>query len=164
LGKAMVSRAIKMLIAIATVIIVVVSLVLAQTYQPSIDYWLEKPDTFTEGLNHITAYCKNDGGLDGDFNLVMKFHNSTFSDETELPYERVDDFTVKIHFVLHGGDSNQKTVYFQVWDITTVFSITLTLEKASAFVLFQEANAVFPTKLSYRWNENTKVFDYVESA
>jgi len=160
----MVSREVKILATIVTVIVAVVSLALAiQTYQASIDYWLEKPDTLVEGLNHITAYCKNGGGMDGDFYLVMTFHNSTFSDQTELPYEQVGNFTVKFKFVLHKGDSSQKVIYFQVWEnITTEFSITLTLEKVDMFQ-FLKANAIFPTQLSYKWNENNKYFYCIKS-
>ena len=156
----MVSREVKMLATILTVIVAVVSLALAiQTYQASIDYWLEKPDTLAEGFNHITAYCKNGGGMDGDFYLVISFRNSTFSDKTELPYEQVDNFTVKFKFVLHKGDSGQKVIYFQVWNITTEFSIMLSLEKADMFQ-FLKANAIYPTQLSYQWNKENKLFDY----
>jgi len=50
----------------------IVALATIQSTQASIDYWLQKPDTLVPGLNHITVYCRNGGGMDGDFNLVIK--------------------------------------------------------------------------------------------
>jgi len=160
LVQIMVSKELKVVLAVLALFVAVLGVVVAiQSNQASIDYWLEKPDTLAEGLNHITAYCKNGGGMDGDFYLVMTFHNATFSDQTELPYEQVDNFTVKVKFVLHKGDSNQKVIYFRVWEnITTEFSITLTLEKADIFQ-FLKANGIFPIQLSYQWNEQTKLFN-----
>jgi hypothetical protein len=116
--------------AFVTVISVIVALIVAlatiQSTQASIDYWLQKPTAFSTGLSHITVYCRNGGGMDGDFNLVVKFTNATFSEQTELPYSQVDESTIKIKFILHKGDSNQKDLFFNVKG-TTQFSINVSL-------------------------------------
>ena len=95
--------------------------------------------------------------MDGDFNLVVKFMNATFSKETELPYIAVDDSTVKVKFVLHKGDSKEKTLCF-LTDGSESISISVSLESAS-FIEFIKANALFPTQLSYIWNPELQVYD-----
>ncbi len=146
--------------AILTVLSVVVGLIVAmatiQSTQASIDYWLQKPNTLMPGLNSITVYCRNGGGMDGDFNLIVKFTNATFSQQTDLPYTLVDNSTVKIKFVLHQGDSNEKTIYFDV-NQTQGFSISVSLEKAS-YTEFIKANALFPTNVPYLWNVELQCF------
>jgi hypothetical protein len=147
--------------AFLTVLSVVVGLIVAmatiQSTQASIDYWLQKPETIIPGLNHISVYCRNGGGMDGDFNLVIKFTNATFSKQTELPYTPVDNSTVKIKFVLHKGDSNDRTIYFNV-NQAQGFSISVSLEKAS-YTEFIKANALFPTQVPYLWNAELQVYN-----
>ena len=147
--------------AFLTIVSVIVGLIVAmatiQSTQASIDFWLQKPDTVMPGLNHITVYCKNGGGMDGDFYLTIKFTNASFSTQTEMPYTKVDDSTVQIKYVLHKGDSNEKTIYFttnQTGDIT----ISVSLQKAS-LIEFIKANALYPTQLTYRWNAQTQTYN-----
>lgn len=151
---------------ILTIVSVIVALIVAMatiaSTQASIDYWLDNPETlhFAKGVNSITAYCKNGGGMDGDFSLVVTFVNATFSNQTALPFLQVDNSTVKLKFLLHKGESNDKIVYF-VANETTDFSITLTLEKSDPIggFLFLKPNGMYPTQLSYQWNEENKSFD-----
>jgi hypothetical protein len=149
--------------ALLTIVSVVVALIVAmatiQSTQASIDYWLQKPETIVPGLNHITVYCKNGGGMDGDFNLVIKFFNATFSKQTDLPYNQVDNSTVKLKFVLHKEDSREKTICF-LTNQTTGVSISVSLEKIN-LVQFIKANALFPTELNYQWNNENQIYDYV---
>jgi hypothetical protein len=149
--------------AFLTVLSVVVGLIVAmatiQSTQASIDYWLQKPDSLTAGLNHITVYARNGGGMDGDFNLTIEFVNATFSTQTEMPYTKIDDSTVQVKYVLHKGDSNQKTICFttnQTQDIT----ISVSLQKTS-LIEFIKANALFPTQLTYQWNAESKVYNCI---
>lgn len=152
-------REIKIILTILAVLIAFLGVMVAiQSNQASIDYWLENPATLENGLNHITLYCKNGGGMDGDFFLVVSFTNITFSNQTELPYIQVDNSTVKFKFVLHKGDSNDKTFYFIANNATTIFSTKVSLEKAD-FFQFLKANPIFPTELSYQWNEENECFD-----
>ena len=147
--------------ALLTVVSVIVGLIVAmatiQSTQASIDYWLQKPDTLTAGLNHITVYARNGGGMDGYFYLTIKFTNASFSSQTEMPYTKVDDSTVQIKYVLHKGDSNEKTIYFTA-NQTEDFTISVSLQKAS-YIEFIKANALYPTQLTYQWNAESQVYN-----
>jgi hypothetical protein len=147
--------------ALLTVVSIIVGLIVAmatiQSTQASIDYWLQKPDTLMPGLNHITVYARNGGGMDGDFYLTIKFTNAAFSSQTEMPYTKVDDSTVQIKYVLHKGDSNEKTIYF-VANQTEGMSISVSLQKAS-ITEFIKANALFPTQLTYQWNAESQAYN-----
>jgi hypothetical protein len=145
------------LTAISVIVALIVAMATIQSTQASIDYWLQKPDTLSPGLNSIIVHCKNGGGMDGDFNLVIKFTNATFSRQTELPYTVVDDATVKLKFVLHKGDSNEKVLYFIANESESI-SISVSLESAS-FIEFIKANALFPTHLPYQWNPELRVYN-----
>ena len=126
-----------------------------ETTQASIDYWIEKQETFAKGLNSITIRCSNGGEADGDFYLKLKFANASFSNQTEKPYLLVDNSTVKCRFGLHKGESNLKRVYFSIHENVRSFSIQLSLIKISYFL---KSNRVYPTQLKYEWNEETENF------
>ncbi|MFB3890188.1 MAG: hypothetical protein ACE14S_11915 [Candidatus Bathyarchaeia archaeon] len=137
----------------------IVAMATIQSTQASIDFWLEKPATLTQGVNHLTVYCRNGGGMDGDFNLVLTFTNASFSNQTEMPYTLMDDSTVKLKFVLHKDGEAEKTIYFTVDRDTTGISVQLNLERTNFLqFLFLKANALFPTQLSYQWNGESNAF------
>ena len=134
-----------------------------QTVQASIDYWLEKPETLTGGINSITIYCKNGAGeLDGDFYLVLTFTNASFSNKTAQPYAQIDPATVKFRFLLHKGGSNHKVVYFLANENVDKFSISLSLKKRNFFDILKP-NAIYPTSLSYEWDPEAECFNCVEA-
>jgi len=144
-------------IALAGVIVAIVALWWGiESTRASIDFWMEKEETFTKGLNSITIYCKNGGETDGEFYLVLTFVNASFSNQTALPYSQVDNSTVKFRFLLHKGESNQKALHFYVNE-TDRFSIQLSLEKLSFFDVLKP-NPMYPTELEYDWNEETETF------
>jgi hypothetical protein len=157
----MVSRTTKIVAIISLIVAIIVGIVTVESIQPSIDYYLENPQNlyFVRGLNHVTAYCKNGGGSDGNFNLVFTMMNATFSNQTAFPYEYVSNSTVKFSFVLHKGDQNNKLIYFFVDNATTEFSLTLTAEGTS-FFQFLKGNGMYPTQLAYQWNETSHSFSY----
>ena len=157
LGAQMGSKKSTLVTLTSVVVAVILAMATIQSTQASIDFWLEKPNTLTKGVNQITFYCENGGGMDGDFYLTIAFTNAVFSTQTELPYTKVDDSTVKVKFVLHPDDSDQKTIYFVVNETADV-SIKLSLEKAS-LIQFLKPNDLFPTKLTYQWNEESQIFD-----
>lgn len=128
-----------------------------QTTQASVDYWLEKPETFKAGLNSITVYCKNGGQADGDFTLILHFVNASFSKQTAQPYIQVDDSTIKSRFLLHKGESNQKTIYFTTHEKVNSFSINLNAEKTNFYDVIK-LNAIYPTELEYVWNKQENIF------
>jgi hypothetical protein len=146
---------------VSALVALVVALATIQSTQASIDFWIQKPDTLVPGLNHITVYCKNGGGMDGDFYLVIKLGNATFSKQTELPYTSVDESTVKIKFILHKEDASEKTIYFTV-NQTEDASISVSLEKAS-LIEFIKANALYPTQLEYQWDPQSHFFNCTDS-
>lgn len=141
-------------IALAALVVSIVGLWWAiETTQASIDYWMDKEETFTRGLNSIKIRCKNGGEADGHFYLNVKFINASFSNQTGKPYSIVDDSTVKCKFGLHKGESNWKFIYFSVDENTRSFSIQLSLEKITFFL---SSNPKYPTSLEYEWNEETE--------
>lgn len=145
-------------IALAALIVSIFGIYLTvQTIQASIDYWSEKRDSFTKGMNSITIYCRNGGQIDGDFYLVLTFVNASFSNQTATPYAQVDTTTVKVRFLLHKGDSNQKLVYFSVNENTDKFSISISLEKMNFFDMLKP-NQMYPTSLNYEWDEKTNQY------
>lgn len=143
------------LMAIAIIVSIVGLWWAIETTQASVDYWIEKQETYRKGLNSVKIRCKNGGRTDGDFYLVLTFINVTFSNQTEKPYMQVDNSTVKCRFGLHEGESNLKQMHFFINETVTSFSIQLSLEKIS---LFLKENRVYPTLLWYKWNQETEMF------
>ena len=135
----------------------IVALATIQSTQASIDYWLEKPEALVLGVNHITVYAKNGGGMDGDFYLIVTFTNATFSTQTALPYTQVDNSTVKAKFVLHKGDAKEKTIYFTT-NQTCPVNIKLTLERTS-LIQFLKPNELYPTQLTYTYNKENQTYN-----
>lgn len=129
-----------------------------QATQASVDYWLENLSIFMMGQNSVTIYCKNGGGMDGDFSLVVTFTNASFSDRTALPYLKVDNSTVKVRFLLHKGESNNKQIYFLVNAIVREFSIRLTFEKTNLADALK-GNPIYSNLLTSKWNATTNEFD-----
>jgi hypothetical protein len=135
------------------------SYITVQTVQASIDYWLQEPLSFFTGLNSITAYCKNGGGMDGDFYLVLTFKNASFSTETKQSYLKVDNSTVKLPFLLHKGEQTNKLIYFSIDENVEYFTVTVTLEKKNIQDnIFIKPNPMYPTQLSYVWNKDSSQF------
>ncbi len=148
---ALVSFAVALLVATATIL----------STQASIDFWFERPNSFSPGLNHITVFCENGGGMDGDFFLKATFVNASISSQTDMPFARVNDSTVRLQFVLHKDDSKQRTIYFDI-DDAEGFSAVLTLERTGFLqYLFLKSNPMFPTELTYEWNSQNSTFAVV---
>ena len=153
------------LITIASMsVAVIVALATIMSTQASIDYYLDRPDVFAEGLNHITVYCRNGGGMDGDFNLVVAFTNASVSSQTEQPYTKKDNSTVELKFVLHKEDAAERTIYFAVDKAAAGFSVKVSLERTNYLqFLFLKQNSLFPTQLAYCWNAETGNFTNTNS-
>jgi hypothetical protein len=160
----MASRKGALITIVSMIVAVIVAMATIQSTQASIDYWLQKPETITQGLNHITVYCRNGGGMDGDFNLVITFTNTSFTNQTDKPYTKVDNSTLKLMFVLHKGDSQEKTVYFNV-NNASGFSVKISLERTNFLqLLFLKENKLFPTQLAYTWCGEVGNFTNSDSA
>jgi hypothetical protein len=151
----------KVAIAVAGVIVAILSLVVTiLVFRASVDYWLQS-GTFVKGSNTVVLNCENGGGMDGDFNLVLTLTNVTFSNQTAMPYTQVDNSTVEFRFVLHKGDSSFKAVSFAAND-TEQFSLSLSMNGNSFWdFLMLKGNPVYPTSLQYQWNKQQSVFNPV---
>jgi hypothetical protein len=132
-----------------------------ETTRASIDYWMDTPQAFSKGLNTITIYCKNGGGTDGNFYLDLRFVNASFSNQTLQPYSRTDDSTTRFPFLLHKGESYQKSVYFLVNE-TESFSLQLSYAKMSSFDV-SKSNPLYATALEYEWNQQTVDFQCIKA-
>ncbi len=150
---------------VSMAVAIIVAMATIQSTQASIDYYLDKPDTFAKGLNHISVHCKNGGGMDGDFNIVLTFTNASFSSQTDQPYTKVDNSTVKLKFVLHKNDASERTVYFIVDEAAAGFSMKVTLERTNFLqFLFLKENSLFPTYLTYCWDKESGNFTNANSS
>lgn len=154
----------KVLTAVSFIVAIIVATATILSTQASIDYWFENPSSLNVGLNHISVYCQNGGGMDGDFFLTATFVNASVSSQTEMPFTRVDDSTVRLQFVLHKDGSSQRTIYFSV-SKAAGFSVKLTLERTNLVqYLFLKANAMFPTTLTYLWNAENGNFTFINTS
>jgi len=149
-------------IALIGVLVAIFGLLLSiEYYRASIDYWLEKREPLTVGLNSITLYCKNGGKLDGDFKLKLRFVNASFSNSTAKPYTYIDNSTVSFRFLLHSDESNEKRVYFTIHNETNGFSLELSADKTNIFGI-EKLNPMYPVELRYEWNEQQNEYVLIE--
>ena len=125
-----------------------------------IQYWIEYETTryYPEESNTITINCKNHGGRDGNFRLALSLRNTSFSDQTEQPFDKLSSNLVNFPFNLHGGDSDSRLVFFSIQENVTYFSFYLSLE--SDFDLLNPVDiASAPiSSLGYKWNETDKCY------
>jgi len=122
------------------------------TTEASIDYWLDKNIYFYKGVNFIFVNCKNGGNADGDFSLIITFTNVTFSNETEYPYNKINENEFSFRFILHKDETASKKVYFIVDENVTSFSISVEAKKTKVWYP-EKFNAYYPTLVNYNWSE-----------
>jgi hypothetical protein len=125
-------------------------------YQTSVDYWMEQKDGFKNGLEWLSIHCKNDGGTNVGFNLVLTLENGTFSIQAGPQYFQVVSI-MKFRFALAKEESVQKTVYFLTNETGEFFRLRLSLEKINFWDMLK-GNGLYPTTLSYRWDEQQGSF------
>lgn len=159
----MVSRT-TIILTIVMIIIALASLwVTVRIYQASIDYWMDENATFNKGLQSFWIHCKNGGGMDGDFSLVLTFINVTFSTQTLQPYLQPDNSTVEFRWLLHKDESAQKQVFFYA-NNTEEFAIGLSLARTNPWDYFLLTyTGDYPTYQAYMWNETQNCFVSVAS-
>jgi hypothetical protein len=152
----------KIVLAAVGVVVTILSLVVSiLVFRASVDYWIQA-GTSVKGINTVVLNCKNGGGMDGDFNLVLTLTNVTFSNQTALPYLQIDNSTVQFRFVLHKGDSSFKPVFFVAND-TEQFSLSLSLSGNNFLdFLLLKGNPIYPTYLQYQWNKQQSTFNLVQ--
>ena len=101
--------------------------------------------------NHIVVYCANTGKTAGDFNLIIKFVNATFSAITEQPYTKINSASAEFSWDLNAGDSASKDVYFSIDPAANRFSISLSIHSNQGSL---KTIAEIPYFLQYKWNVN----------
>jgi hypothetical protein len=149
-------------------IISVISIVLAATFvlvcedyqvtvkanEPIIYYSLSGTSFFfnTTGTeNYIIIYCANAGKTTGDFNLIIKFVNATFSAITEQPYTNINTVSAEFTWDLNAGGSASKNIYFSINPAVNSFSISLSINSDQSPL---KTIAEYPYFLQYNWNVN----------
>ena len=151
-----------------TAVILVISIVLVATFlvvyedhqvtvnanEPIIYHSLSSTPFFfnTTGTeNYIIVYYANTGKTVGDFNLIIKFVNATFSATTQQPYTKINATSAEFSWDLNAGDSASKDVYFSINPAVTGFSISLSIHSNQGSL---KTIAEFPNFLQYYWNVN----------
>ena len=150
-----------MIVSVITIIIFVSAFLIYEFFVPTyIDFRIDDSvhRFYLTENNTMTILSRNLGGRDGNFYIVLRFTNASFSNKTEQPYLQVDNATVKFPFFLPGGGASMslnKTVYFTINENVTVFSFYLSLEKRdpNPYVLS------FVSFVSYKWNETGKYYE-----
>ncbi|MGD0645175.1 MAG: hypothetical protein ABSA75_09745 [Candidatus Bathyarchaeia archaeon] len=155
-----------------TAVILVISIVVAATFvvlyedhdftvnanEAIIYYSLSGKSAFlnTTGTeNYITIYCANTGKTEGDFNLIIKFVNATFSATTEQPYTEINTASAEFSWDLNAGNSASKDVYFSVDSTANTFSISLSIHSNKGSLKTIAEN---PSFLQYKWNQTLSNF------
>ena len=140
------SRAIKkfFLPIIGGIIGVIISSLLIQSYfnRPIIDYYFDTPQSYhSYGVQSIYFNFQNRGGLDAHATFIVTFTNVTFSDQTDMPYQKVNNSTVRFYYVLiHNMEARgRREAYFTINDGVAGFSIDLSVE----------CNYLFAEKIGY---------------
>ncbi len=103
--------------------------------EANIRYWFVGPYTTWTEDNPLTIYCKNTGHLAGTFDLELLFTNAHFSLKTSLPYQLVDDRTVKFTFTLQPGETQNRTMWFIIDNNVTDFYIDLSFRQNNGNLL-----------------------------
>ncbi len=125
------------IVAAAVLIGVAVVAVVAGVWyaEANINYWFVGPYTTWTEDNPLTMYCKNTGHLAGTFDLELLFTNAHFSLKTSLPYQLVDDRTVKFTFTLQPGETQNRTMWFIIDNNVTDFYIDLSFRQNNGNLL-----------------------------
>lgn len=108
--------------------------------EASINYWLVSPYTSATKDNVLTMYCENSGRLAGTFDLVLSFTNAHFSLKTSLPYNFVDDQTVKFTFTLQPGETQNRTAWFVIDDNVSDFYVDLSFAQNDGNIFVRSAS------------------------
>ncbi len=124
------------------------------TNRPVIDYYLDTPQNYSSlGVQSIHFNSQNRGGFDAHVTFFLTFTNGTFSDKTDMPYQKIDDSKVEFYYILHSHMENptKRQVFFMINNGTPGFSIDLTIECGDHF---NEKIAYYATTLSYNKTSN----------
>ena len=137
---------------------------------PVIDFWLDPSYYFLkEGEGWVTVNsinnasapgtftpinCKNNGLLPATFEITAVFSGAAFSNDTPMPYEKINETAAKFTFELGGNQEKKADVYFSILNETR-FTISLSITSNQA--LLRVANA---QKSSLPWDRSYRDLYY----
>jgi uncharacterized membrane protein len=108
--------------------------------------------------------CKNNGAMDGTFNLIITFTNASFLTTTPQPYQIINDTSAKFTFTLHEGEKQVTNVHFSIDNGTDSFTILLSLESNQNILRVENAQkgeiawqGVYRF-LYYNWASNAQLY------
>ena len=154
----------KQLAAIISAIIIVLAATFLVVYEdqqsklnanePVIYYSLSGTSFFfnsTGTQNYIVIYCDNTGKTAGDFDLIIKFVNATFSATKEQLYTKINVASAEFTRDLNAGGLNSTDVYFSINPTVNSFSISLSIHSNQSQLKTISEPPIF---LQYKWNVN----------
>lgn len=134
-------------------------------YQKVGDQWVTKnsQENSSNGI-FMPITCKNNGAIDGTFDLIITFTNSSFLTTNSQPYQMINDTSAKFTFTLHGGEKQVTNVYFSIDKSTDSFTISLSLESNHSILRVENAQKgeiawqrVYRF-LHYNWESNAQLY------
>jgi hypothetical protein len=111
----------------------------------------------TSGM-FLSVECYNVGFMDGTFSIVIEFANAAFSAETPQPFLQLNNSTVKVPLMLHGGGHQSTDVYFTVDNSVTSFNLKVSFESNQVLMRSTESNFMGINTMRYIWSESQNSF------
>ena len=127
--------------AIAVVIVIVAGGAAAWYVAPNVNYSFVSAQTTVTEDNPLTMFCQNTGHLAATFDLELTFTNAHLLQKTSLPYVLVSPNDVKFSFTLNPGETQNRTMWFEIDQYGNVsdFYITLSCHPSSGSILFKSS-------------------------
>ncbi len=134
-------------------------------YQKVGDQWITK-NFQTNSSNGIfmPVICKNNGAMDGTFDLIITFTNASFLRTTSQRYQIINDTSVKFTVTLRGGEKQVTNVDFSIDNDADSFTILLSLERNQSMLRVENAqkgeiawHRVYRF-LHYNWASNAQLY------
>ncbi len=149
---------VKILSAVVLITVVVGAGIWAVWYsEANIAYYFIAPYTTAAEDNSLDIYCQNVGHLTGTFSLVLSYVNAHFSQKSSLPYQLIDQRTVKYTFTLQPGQAQITRSWFIIDQNVNDFYINLAYQQAPGNLLIKEGPAGV-TSTSYQKDPATGNF------
>lgn len=99
----------------------------------------------------ISIDMGNAGYFAGTFSITVTFMNATFSTKTQQPYQQINNNVVRLTYTLRHYEEAQPNVYFDIDENAKGFTISLSIEYATAFMRSTEINPHGMSTLQYHW-------------
>ncbi len=148
----------KILMATILIVIVIVAGIWAVWYsEANIAYYFIAPYTTAAKDNSLDIYCENTGHLTGTFSLQLSYVNAHFSQKSSLPYQLIDQRTVKYTFTLQPGQAQITRSWFIIDQNVTDFYINLEYQQTAGNFLIKSGSAGV-TSTSYQQDPATGNF------